>query len=151
MKMVSKLLMALGLAGMMVMPAAAADYPSKPINMIIAFTAGGSSDVQARIMQKYWNKYNPDQGWVFIYKPGAGGMIGFTEIAKAKADGYTIGGMNVPHIVLQTLGQKAQFTVDSFKYICQVVNDPQCVAVKKGSPFKTMKELMGKARAVIGR
>ncbi len=55
MKMVSKFLMALGLAGMMVMPAAAADYPSKPINMIIAFTAGGSSDVLARIMQKYWN------------------------------------------------------------------------------------------------
>ena len=36
---------------------ASAAYPEKPINMIIAFTAGGSSDVQARIMQKYWNKY----------------------------------------------------------------------------------------------
>ena len=43
-------------------------YPEKPINMIIAFTAGGSSDVQARIMQKYWNKYAP-QPWVFVYKP----------------------------------------------------------------------------------
>ena len=151
MKMVSKVLMALGLAGMMVMPAAAADYPSKPINMIIAFTAGGSSDVQARIMQKYWNKYNPDQGWVFIYKPGAGGMIGFTEIAKAKADGYTSGGMNVPHIVLQTLGQKAQFTVDSFKYICQVVNDSQVVAVRKDSPYKSAKEVFDAAKANPGK
>ncbi|MBQ3892570.1 MAG: tripartite tricarboxylate transporter substrate binding protein [Mailhella sp.] len=152
MKMVSKFLMALGLAGMMVMPATAADYPSKPINMIIAFTAGGSSDVQARIMQKYWNKYNPDQGWVFIYKPGAGGMIGFTEIAKAKPDGYTIGGMNVPHIVLQTLGQKAQFNaLDSFKYICQVVNDSQVVAVRKDSPYKSAKEVFDAAKANPGK
>ncbi|MBP3730297.1 MAG: tripartite tricarboxylate transporter substrate binding protein [Mailhella sp.] len=151
MKMVSRFLMALGLAGMLAMPAAAADYPSKPINMIIAFTAGGSSDVQARIMQKYWNKYNPDQGWVFVYKPGAGGMIGFTEIAKAKADGYTIGGMNVPHIVLQTLGQKAQFTVDSFKYICQVVNDSQVVAVRKDSKFKTAKDVFDAAKANPGK
>ncbi len=152
MQMVSKFLMALGLAGMMVMPAAAADYPSKPINMIIAFTAGGSSDVQARIMQKYWNKYNPDQGWVFIYKPGAGGMIGFTEIAKAKPDGYTIGGMNVPHIVLQTLGQKAQFNaLDSFKYICQVVNDSQVVAVRKDSKFQNAKEVFEAAKANPGK
>lgn len=95
MKLLSCLRTALCLLGVLAMPAAAA-YPEKPINMIIAFTAGGSSDVQARIMQKYWNKYAP-QPWVFVYKPGAGGIIGFTEIAKARPDGYTIGGLNVPH------------------------------------------------------
>lgn len=82
MKLLSCLRTALCLLGLLAMPAAAA-YPEKPINMIIAFTAGGSSDVQARIMQKYWNKYAP-QPWVFVYKPGAGGIIGFTEIAKAR-------------------------------------------------------------------
>ena len=55
MKLLSCLRTALCLLGLLAMPAAAA-YPEKPINMIIAFTAGGSSDVQARIMQKYWNK-----------------------------------------------------------------------------------------------
>ena len=85
MKLLSCLRTALCLLGLLAMPAAAA-YPEKPINMIIAFTAGGSSDVQARIMQKYWNKYAP-QPWVFVYKPGAGGIIGFTEIAKARPDG----------------------------------------------------------------
>ena len=103
MKLLSCLRTALCLLGLLAMPAAAA-YPEKPINMIIAFTAGGSSDVQARIMQKYWNKYAP-QPWVFVYKPGAGGIIGFTEIAKARPDGYTIGGLNVPHIILQPLAQ----------------------------------------------
>ena len=134
----------------MATPAFAASYPDKPVNMIIAFTAGGSSDVQARIMQKYWNKY-VKQPWVFVYKPGAGGIIGFTEIAKARPDGYTIGGLNVPHIILQTLAQNAQFTPDSFDYICQVVNDPQCIAVRKGSPYKTTKEIIEAATKNPGK
>ncbi len=123
-----------------------AKYPEKPLNMIIAFTAGGSSDVQARIMQKYWNKYS-DQEWVFVYKPGAGGAIGFGEIAMSKPDGYTIGGVNVPHIVLQPLVQKAQFSIDDFAYICQVVNDPQAIAVRKDSPLKTVKDVFEFAKA----
>lgn len=126
------------------MPAAAA-YPEKPVSMIIAFTAGGSSDVQARIMQKYWDKYVKEP-WVFVYKPGAGGIIGFTEIAKAAPDGYAIGGLNVPHLVLQSLAQRAAFDAESFDYIAQVVNDPQCVVVLKGSKFKSFSEILEYAR-----
>lgn len=129
----------------------AADYPNKQITMIMAFSAGGSSDVQARLMEKYWNKY-ANQRWTFVYKTGAGGALGFGEIARAKPDGYTIGGLNMPHIVVQSLAQSAQFDpAKSFAYICQVVNDPQCVAVKKGSPFKTMKDLMDYAKANPGK
>ncbi|MDR2744935.1 MAG: tripartite tricarboxylate transporter substrate binding protein [Desulfovibrio sp.] len=133
-----------------VMPAQAA-YPDKPVTMIIAFTAGGSSDVQARIMEKYWNKYVPQQKWVFVYKPGAGGAIGFGEIAMARKDGYTIGGINIPHLVIQALTQKAQFKVDDFDYICQVVNDPQCVVVRKDSQIKSAKELFDYAKANPGK
>lgn len=128
-----------------VAPVSAA-YPEKPINMVIAFTAGGSSDVQARIMQKYWNKYSSEP-WVFIYKPGAGGIIGFTELAKAKADGYTIGGLNVPHLSLQSLAQRAAFNPDSFDYIAQVVNDPQCVVVLNSSKFNSFSEIIDYAKA----
>lgn len=127
-----------------------AKYPDKSINMIIAFTAGGSSDVQARIMQKYWNKYS-DQQWVFVYKPGAGGAIGFGEIAMSKPDGYTIGGINIPHLVLQPLVQKAQFSPDDFAYICQVVNDPQAVAVRKDSKLKSVKDVFEFAKANPGK
>ena len=129
---------------------ASAAYPEKPVNMIIAFTAGGSSDVQARIMQKYWNKY-VNQPWVFVYKPGAGGIIGFTEIAKAKADGYTIGGLNVPHMVLQNLAQRAAFDIDSYEYLAQVVNDPQCVVVLRKSRFKSLAEILDHAKAHPGK
>lgn len=145
MRTITRLLLTLSLFVLSVMPAIAA-YPEKPINMIMAFTAGGSSDVQARIMQKYWDKYAP-QPWVFVYKPGAGGIIGFTEIARSKPDGYTVGGLNVPHIILQYLAQDARFSPDSFDYICQVVNDPQCIAVRKDSKFKNFKELLAFAKA----
>lgn len=131
------------------LPAAAA-YPEKPLNMIIVFTAGGSSDVQARIMQKYWNKY-VQQPWVFVYKPGAGGILGTTELARSPGDGYVVGGLNVPHIVLQSLAQNAQFNADSFKFIAQVVNDPQCVAVLKTSPFKTFQDVLAAAEAKPGK
>jgi tripartite-type tricarboxylate transporter receptor subunit TctC len=135
-------LLVLGLAS----GAALAAYPEKPVNVIIAFTAGGSSDVQARIMQKYWDKYAPRQ-WNFIYKPGAGGAIGFAEIAKSPKDGYSIGGVNVPHLIIQPLVQKAQFTLNDFDYLCQVVTDPQMVVVRKDSPHKSVADLAAWARA----
>ena len=120
-------------------------YPSKDITMIIAFTAGGSSDVQARIVEKYF-KQEFGVNTIITYKTGAGGAVGFGEIAKAKPDGYTIGGINVPHIVLQPLGQETQFTPDSFEYIAQVVNDPTVIAVKKDSPIKDLNDLIERAK-----
>ena len=129
---------------------ASAKFPEKNVTMVMAFTAGGSSDVQARVMQQYWDKMKLPS-WVFLYKTGAGGAIGFGEIAKAKPDGYTIGGINVPHIVLQPLGQNAQFSIDSFDYIAQVVNDPQCIVVHKDSSFKSVKEVMDYAAQNPGK
>ena len=67
------------------------------------------------------------------------------------AVGYTIGGLNVPHIILQPLAQNAQFTPDSFKYICQVVNDPQCIAVRKDSPYQSTSEIIAAARKNPGK
>jgi len=145
---IARLLMSALAVGMLLFAAAAsaASYPDKPISMVIAFTAGGSSDVQARIMQKFWNKLDT-QPWVFVYKSGAGGAIGFGEIAHAKPDGYTIGGINVPHMVLQPMAQGAQYKIDDFSYICQVVNDPQVVAVRKDSPYKNVAEIFEYAKA----
>ena len=83
-------------------PAQAADYPSRPITLMTAFNAGGGSDVSHRLLEKY-AKGVFDQPIVVTYKAGAGGEIGWTWLAAAKADGYTIGGVDLPHIVLQPL------------------------------------------------
>lgn len=128
----------------------AESYPSKDITVIIPFTAGGASDVQARIFDKYFKK-EFGVSMVFEYKEGAGGEIGFTELAKKKADGYTIGGLNVPHIVLQPLARQTQYTYDSFDYVGQVVNDPQIVTVGKNSPYNSLSELLAAAKASPGK
>ncbi|MBC9784362.1 tripartite tricarboxylate transporter substrate binding protein [Heliobacterium chlorum] len=126
-------------------------YPNKPVQLIIAFTAGGSSDVQARIVEKYWKKYFNDQPLAFEYKPGAGGQVGFTEIARAVPDGYTIGGVNVPHILLQSLSPQATFCKDDFVHIAQVVNDPQLIVVNPNNPIRTLDDFIAEAKKKEGR
>lgn len=123
----------------------ALDYPQKDITLIIPFTAGGFSDVQARIVEKYF-KEEFGVNLIFMYKEGAGGEIGFTELANAKPDGYTIGGLNSPHILLQPLARDTQFTYKSFDYIGVMVNDPQVIAVSADSQYSTLEELLDACR-----
>ncbi|MZP30602.1 tripartite tricarboxylate transporter substrate binding protein [Heliobacterium undosum] len=125
-------------------------YPDQPVTMIIAFPAGGSSDVQAKIVEKYWRKYF-NQPVAIEYKTGSGGQVGFTAIAKASPDGYTIGGVNVPHILLQSLGAKATFKKDDFIHIAQVVNDPQLLIVNKSSSIGSLNEFIAEAKQKKGQ
>ena len=64
-------------------------YPEKPINVVIGFNPGGGHDNNARILGKYFEK-EFGVPLTFVYKPGANGAIGLSEVAQAKADGYTI-------------------------------------------------------------
>ena len=89
----SSLILALGL---LAVPAQAADYPTKPITLMTAFNAGGGSDVSHRLLEKFAKGIIP-QPIVVTYKAGAGGEIGWTWLAGAKPDGYTIGGVDLPH------------------------------------------------------
>ena len=86
--------------GLLAVPAQAAEYPAKPITLMTAFNAGGGSDVSHRLLEKF-AKGVFDQPIVVTYKAGAGGEIGWTWLIGAKADGYNIGGVDLPHIVLQ--------------------------------------------------
>ena len=64
-------------------------YPSQPINAIVPFAAGGSSDLLARAIEKVWPKYS-GQPWVVINKPGGGGVTGTEFVVRSKPDGYTL-------------------------------------------------------------
>ena len=88
--------------GLLAVPAQAAEYPAKPITLMTAFNAGGGSDVSHRLLEKF-AKGVFDQPIVVTYKAGAGGEIGWTWLVGAKADGYNIGGVDLPHIVLQPM------------------------------------------------
>ncbi len=125
----------------------AGDFPNKPITIIIAFAAGGSSDVGARIVADIMSK---DLGVPVqvVNRGGAGGQIGWTELAKAKPDGYTIGGINLPHLpaIVVDPERKAVFKQEDIVPLASQAVDPTQVAVAGDSPWKTLKELVDDAK-----
>ena len=71
-------------------PAQAADYPSRPIKLVVPFAAGGSTDIVARLVAEYAGR-DLKQTIVVENKAGAGGSLGMEQVARSTADGYTIG------------------------------------------------------------
>ena len=131
----------------------AAGYPSKPVAILTAFNPGGGSDVSHRLLEKY-GKGVFDTPLIITYKPRAGGEIGWTTLAAARPDGYTVGGVDLPHIVLQPMlrkkGQPGYQTEDLFP-LCGLVYDANVVMARADSPWKTFAELIAFARANPGK
>ena len=76
-----------------------APYPAKPIELIVAYGPGGGTDLVARLLARHLEK-QIGGSVVVLNRPGAGGGIGFGELARAKPDGYTIGFINTPSLFL---------------------------------------------------
>ncbi len=140
------LVAALGSAG-----ASAQEYPTRPINLIVAFPAGGSTDIGARVLAGIAEKMI-GQPIVVVNKGGAGGQVGWTELARAKPDGYTIGFLNLPATNTTILDPERQaiFNEGSFTPIANQVLDPGVIWVAANSPFKTLKDLIEAGKAKPG-
>lgn len=131
--------------------AAAADYPEKPITVVVGFSAGGGTDVMARTVAPFLEKYLGSGASVGVKNmPGASGQIGVTEVAGSKADGYTIGTYNLPGMMARTLDRKAGYTPESFTYLANVVNDPNVIVTSKASGLDTLEKLLKAAKADPG-
>jgi len=128
----------------------AASFPQKgkPITLIVTYSAGGSTDVMARVMAGGLEKEIGTPVMV-VNKPGAGGGVAYTELSKAKPDGYTIGTMNSPAIIGHLLdpSRKAVYTKKSFQPLALHVIDPALMAVRAESPFKSVKDIIDAAKA----
>lgn len=141
----------LGLLGLAAAPAGAAGYPEKAPLFIVAYAPGGGSDVAGRIIAKFVEPHL-GQSIAVENKPGAGGQIGFTALAKARPDGYTIGMLNVPSILpIKALRPEATYSLTDFAFIANIQLDPVAVAVKPDSPFKSMQELVAYAKQHPGK
>src|SRR5262245_42106488 len=88
-------------AALLALPGAAgAAYPEKPITLVVAYSPGGGTDLIARAVQPFLEKYlGGGARIVIVHRPGAGGEIGFAAIANAAPDGYTIGFVNTPPLI----------------------------------------------------
>ncbi|WP_303873051.1 tripartite tricarboxylate transporter substrate binding protein [Tepidanaerobacter acetatoxydans] len=121
-------------------------YPEKPINVIVAYKAGGGTDVGARILCSEAEKIL-GQPLVIINKPGADGELGYTELCKSPPDGYTIGFINLPTFVNLYLERKTEFDKNSITPILNHVYDPGVLVVKSNSPFETLEQFVDYAKA----
>ncbi|MEO8204225.1 MAG: tripartite tricarboxylate transporter substrate binding protein [Betaproteobacteria bacterium] len=128
-----------------------AQYPTKPIRMIVPYAAGGTTDVLARIMA---DKLGTALGQAVVieYRPGAGGTIGAEAAAKSPNDGYTIV-MGAPgtHSTATSLYAKLPYDpVKDFAPIVHVANVPNSIIVNPSLPVKSVPELIAYAKSKPG-
>ncbi len=129
---------------------AQAPWPERPISMIVAFPAGGGTDVAARLLAKVMERIL-GASIVVVNRPGAAGEIGFTELARARPDGHIIGFINTPTIQTIPIERpNARFRLDDFAPIANIVDDPGCIWVRPASPFKNVSDLVTAAKAKPG-
>ncbi|MCA1987681.1 MAG: tripartite tricarboxylate transporter substrate binding protein [Desulfarculus sp.] len=134
-----------------VLSAAAADFPSKPITLIVPWAAGGSTDTCMRVLAENAKKHL-GQPVVVENKPGGGGTVGpATMVATAKPDGYTLsqipmGVFRLPHTIKTTWDPLTDFT-----WIIQLTGYTYGIVVKSDAPWKTLRELLDYAKANPGK
>ncbi len=138
--------LAIGLCALWAGGVAAQDYPTRPIQMIVAFPPGGNTDLTARALAPELAKAL-GQSVVVVNKGGAGGVIGSTELARARADGYTIAMSPVSPLTIQPHLQKVEYGLDSFRYVCLTYDNSLVLMAGKSAPFKTFAEFVAFAKA----
>jgi len=125
--------------------AAETKYPEKPITLLVGFSAGGSSDLGVRMLVPYLER-ELNTSVNVINKTGANGWIAWTELVKAKPDGYTLSLVNIPGFYSGYLDkkQKRKENLESFQFIANHVTDWGVLVAKKGA-FKDMNDFMEQA------
>jgi len=140
---------ALGMAACLVQ----AQYPDKPITMIVPFPPGGVADTVARPVAEALSR-ELGQGVIIENKAGAGGSVGIAQAARAAPDGYTVllslSSISVLPEADKILGRKAAFQLDQFVPIARITADPTVLIVRADSPWKTLQEFIDDAKRQPG-
>jgi tripartite-type tricarboxylate transporter receptor subunit TctC len=144
-------------AGAAVLPlvlrgAAAQSYPTKPINMIVPFAAGGSTDVIGRILAERL-RVSLGQTVVVENVTGAGGTIGTARAVRAAPDGYTLSlGQNGSHVITgATYSNLTYDLLKDFEPVSLLVTAPFVIVAKKSTPADDLKSLVAWLKANPGR
>jgi tripartite-type tricarboxylate transporter receptor subunit TctC len=131
---------------------AQADYPNKPVKLIVPFPPGGTSDVMGRMLAEELGKILK-QPFIIENIGGAGGVIGTERGAKATPDGYTLIQTGVgQNAVAHGLDPNLKYNSNTdFIHLSQVHSGPNILVVHPSTPFKTLKELVDFAKANPGQ
>ena len=134
-----------GIIAAVVCTAAFAAWPDHAIQYVIPFAPGGESDIAARLQALVFRaKFGQDM--IVVNKAGAGGGLAWSQMNNMPGDGYTIVGVNLPHIVLQPLEEGANFKTEDVTPVYFFHYTPDAVVVAADSPFRTLDDLVRAAR-----
>ena len=130
-----------------------ANYPDRPVMMMVSYGAGGATDFQARIVtMTAGNEDALGMPIAIINKPGAGGRVGWNWLAtQAEADGYTLGAYNIPHFIAQSIKGGVEYSRDSFEPIANWGADPAVFVVAADSGMNSMDDVVNFARENPGK
>lgn len=117
-----------------------AEYPEKPVKVLVPYAAGGFTDTTVRVIQKGMNDIFP-KPLVVINVPGGGAVIGARQAKNAPADGYNLLAHLVALITTNVLGV-SDFKHDAFEPIAQTGSNDMLICVKNDSSFKTLTDLV---------
>jgi tripartite-type tricarboxylate transporter receptor subunit TctC len=129
--------------------AANAQYPQRPVQLIVPWGAGGGTDATARIIGALLEK-ELKQPFNVVNRTGGSGVVGHDAIAKAPADGYTIGLITVEITMMHHVGLTALKHTD-YTPIGLVNADPAGINVRVDSPYKSVKDLLAAIKANPGK
>ncbi len=128
-----------------VTPLAGAEYPARPIKLIVPWAPGGDTDAIMRIFAGYMSDALGQ--WVQVVNiKGGSGTVGAREAKNAKPDGYTLFSAHESIITTYATGI-ADFTWDQYEPICLVSSTPSVVAAYPGTPYQTFKDVLTTAKA----
>ena len=133
--------------------AALAEYPERPIMMMVSYGAGGATDFQARIVtMTAGNEDALGMPIAILNKPSAGGRVDWNWFAtQAEADGYTLGAYNIPHFIAQSVKGGVSYSADSFEPIANWGADPAVFVVAADSPMNSMDDVVAYAKENPGK
>jgi tripartite-type tricarboxylate transporter receptor subunit TctC len=120
-------------------------WPERVVQYVIPFAPGGESDVAARLQAEVF-KQKFGKEMIVLNKGGAGGALAWSQMNNTAGDGYTIFGVNLPHIVLQPLEAGTYFKTEDANPVYWFHYTPDAVIVASDSPFKTLDDLIRTAK-----
>ena len=143
---------ALALGAIAVVPSHAADYPNRPVTIVVPYAPGGATDASARLVAQALQK---QIGGSFIIENvgGAGTTIGSAKVARAAADGYTLlwGGLS-SNVMAPNLYAKLPFdAATAFEPVSMIATQPYLLAVNAQAPLHTIQQLIAKAKSEPGK
>ena len=130
---------------------AGAQYPERVINLIVAYSPGGGTDLIARAIAPYIEKNLGGGAKITVVnRAGAGGEIGFAALANSAPDGYTIGFVNTPPLLTIPIERQAQFSWQRYDYLGNIIDDPCNFSVHADTDIRDLKQLAAYAKANPG-